>query len=75
MFSGVVAIGWNAYLSYLTQKRGSEEEIGLEDVVPVRVPEEQLKKRRASFGQKMEMAVREVMAGGVAVVAPVKAVI
>lgn len=72
MFSGVVAIGWNAYLSYLTQKRGAEEEVGLEDVVPVRVPEEQLRKRRLSFGQKMEMAV---MAGGATVVAPVKAVI
>ena len=67
MFSGVVAIGWNAYLSYLTQKRGTEEEIGLEDVVPVRVPEEQLRKRRASLGQKVEV--------GGAMVVPVKAVI
>lgn len=67
VFSGVVAIGWNAYLSYLTQKRGTEEEIGLEDVVPVRVPEEQLRKRRASLGQKVEV--------GGAMVVPVKAVI
>ncbi|KAF8455933.1 hypothetical protein BGX38DRAFT_1087978, partial [Terfezia claveryi] len=75
VFSGVVAIGWNAYLSYLTQKRVAEEDIGLEDLVPVRVPEEQLKRRMASFGQKIEMAVGEVMAGGIAVVAPAKAVI
>lgn len=76
IFSGVVAIGWNAYLSYLSQKNAAVEEIGLEDVVPVPVTQEQVRARRRSFGQMAEQAVGEVIAGGVALVTPpVKAAI
>ncbi|KAI5780309.1 hypothetical protein DFH27DRAFT_340001 [Peziza echinospora] len=45
--SGVIAIGWNAYLSYLNQRAGLED--GLEDVVPVMIEPEQMKPLAVSF--------------------------
>jgi len=74
IFSGVVAIGWNAYLSFLSQKAAVEENVGLVDAVPVQAPKEQVGHMWSNFGQKVEKIVQGVMDGGMALL-PVKVAI
>lgn len=73
VFSGVVAIGWNVYLSYLTQKAGAEELVGLEDVIPVPVVQEELTLR--SIGEMAEGVFAQLKKGCTALVEGVKAAI
>ena len=73
IFSGVIAIGWNAYLSFLSQKSALEENVGL--AAPVQAPKEQAGQMWSNFSQKMEKIARGVMDGGLTLIAPLKTAI
>lgn len=75
IFSGVVAIGWNAYLSFLSQKAAVEENVGMVHEVPVQAPKEQVGQTWSNFGQRIERIVLGVIDGGMALIAPIKSAI